>query len=172
MATRPRRLFALDQNFPEPIVDAFAAHIRGGEIVPVRRIREDLPTFDDWQLMLELHNDARPWDGLITGDHRMLALAKEMTVLSQTQLTLVVVKGQGHNPVRAAGLLLAHLDHICHHTNPEVPQVWRLSVAQKSPDAPLLWLERIAASQKTTVSELLAQNKVPASELRSGSRRP
>jgi hypothetical protein len=47
----------------------------------------------------------------------MLSLAKEMTVLSQTGLTLVVAKGQGHNPIRAVGLL-CHLAHICHHTQP------------------------------------------------------
>jgi hypothetical protein len=32
-------------------------------------------------LLRELHVDQRPWDGLITNDDKMLALAKEMSLM-------------------------------------------------------------------------------------------
>jgi len=35
-----RRLFALDHNFPEPLLDALSASIPEAELVPVRRIDE------------------------------------------------------------------------------------------------------------------------------------
>jgi hypothetical protein len=89
------------------------------ELVPVRAIYASWATLDDWELLLALHRHERRWDGLMTNDDAMLSLAKEMTVLSQTGLTLVVAKGEGHNPIRAVGALLCHLPHICHHTTPE-----------------------------------------------------
>jgi hypothetical protein len=49
-------------------------------------------------------------------------------------LSLVVAKGQGHNPIRAVGVLLCHLAHICHHTVPGTAQIWNLKVAQKNHD--------------------------------------
>ena len=48
---------------------------------------------DDWELFLALHRLHPRWDGLITNDDTLLAQPKEMTVLSQTHLTLVVAKG-------------------------------------------------------------------------------
>lgn len=86
-AQRPRRLFALDQNFPEPVLGAVATAIPMAELVPVRAIHPELSDVDDWQLLLALHRDSRPWDGLITNDANMLRLPKEMTVLAQTNLT-------------------------------------------------------------------------------------
>jgi hypothetical protein len=63
-------------------------------------------------------------DGMITNDDAMLS--------HQTGLTLVVAKGEGHNPIRAVGTLLCHLSHICHHTRHGTAQIWTLRVAQKN----------------------------------------
>jgi hypothetical protein len=90
-----RRLFAIDHNFPEPLI-ATLADILPAEFVPVRKIDDSFSDLADWQLLLELHRHERPWDGLVTNDDAMLSLAKEMTVLQQTQLTLVIAKGEGH----------------------------------------------------------------------------
>ena len=162
---KPRRLFALDQNFPEPIVDCLSSYIVQSELVPIRRVRDDLPRLDDWRLFIELHRHERPWDGLVTNDDKLLALPKEMTVLSQTNLTLVVVKSQGHNPIRATGILLSHIDHICHHTNSSDAQIWVLGVAQKQHESPADHLERIARNEKRTVEQVFAAHRVPAADL-------
>jgi hypothetical protein len=163
--SRPRRLFALDQNFPEPIVDCLASYVVSAELVPIRRIHGEMSRLDDWQLMVALHNHERAWDGLITNDDKLLALPKEMTVLGQTRLTLVVVRSQGHNPVRATGVLLSHLDHVCHHTTPDGAQIWVLGVSQKQPEAPRDRLERIARNENKTVAQLVSENSLPASAL-------
>jgi hypothetical protein len=53
----PRRL-ALDQNFPEPIVDGLADWLASdAELVPIRRIDDRMATLDDWEVLLALHSD-------------------------------------------------------------------------------------------------------------------
>lgn len=103
---------------------------------------------------------------MITNDDAMLSLPKEMTVLDQTGLTLVVAKGEGHNPVRAVGTLLCHMSHICHHTTRGTPQIWKLRVTQKDADPVRDYLEAIAAKSRTTVNKLVADHKLSAAELR------
>lgn len=136
------------------------------ELVPVRAIDASWATLDDWELLLALHRHERRWDGLITNDDAMLSLAKEMTVLSQTGLTLVVAKGEGHNPIRAVGALLCHLPHICHHTTPEHAQIWTLRVAQKNHEEVQAYLDKIAQRSSTTVAKIVGDNRVPNSQLR------
>jgi hypothetical protein len=161
-----RRLFALDHNFPQPILSAMTVALPQVELVAVRDIDPTFADLDDWELLRELHRHERPWDGMITNDDAMLSLPKEMTVLDQTGLTLVVAKGEGHNPIRAIGTLLCHLSHICHHTTPGAAQIWKLRVAQKNADPVRGYLEAIAEKTRTTVSKLIADHRLPASELR------
>jgi hypothetical protein len=55
----PRR-FALDQNFPEPIVDGLADWLApDAELVPIRRIDARMATLDDWEVLAALHADDR-----------------------------------------------------------------------------------------------------------------
>jgi hypothetical protein len=158
--------FALDQNYPAPVIQAFGVMMPYVNLAPVAEIDPALAELDDWELFLALHRHQPPWDGLITNDDSLLAQPKEMTVLSQTHLTLVVAKGEGHSPVRSVGLLLAHLGHICHHSRRDRAQVWKLSVAQKDYEEPRAYLERIALKSKTTVDDLVRTHKLPAKELR------
>lgn len=161
-----KRLFALDHNFPEPVLAAFASVMPTVEVVPVRLIDSAWAELDDWELILRIHRHPRAWDGLITNDDAMLSLPKEMTVLSQTGLTLVVARGEGHNPIRAVGTLLCHLPHICHQTKVGIPQVWNLRVAQKNHDEVHDYLEKMATKNKTSVASLMAAHRVPAADLK------
>jgi hypothetical protein len=69
------RRFALDQNFPEPIVDALAAWLHAdAKLVPIRTIDARMATIDDWEILHALHAADERWDGLITTDARMLNL--------------------------------------------------------------------------------------------------
>ena len=119
-----RRLFALDHNFPQPVLAAMSDALPQVELVPVRDI--------------------------------------------DPGLTLVVAKGEGHNPVRAIGTLLCHLSHICHHTTRGTAQIWKLRVAQKNAEPARDYLETIAAKSRTTIQKLVTEHKLSASELRRG----
>ena len=83
-------LFALDQNFPQPIVEVLSEFMAEAELVAVADIDDRLTNIDDWELLLALHHHAREWDGLITTDSGMLSMPRELSVLMQTHLTLVV----------------------------------------------------------------------------------
>lgn len=165
-STIQRRLFALDHNFPGPILSAFADALPSVELVPISNIDGGFADLDDWELLRELHRHKRRWDGLITNDDSMLALPREMSVLSQTGLTLVVAKGQGHHPIRAVGVLLCHLDYICHHSAPGTAQVWSLRVAQKNYEPATNYLDKIAERESTTTAKLYAANKLSDADLR------
>jgi hypothetical protein len=108
------RLFALDKNFPQPIVSVLSADFQAdATLVPLDWIDSRMSPLDDWELLLALHHHAHPWDGLITTDTSMLARGPELATLIQTKLTLVVAVAAGHNPVKASGLLFAYLVGIC-----------------------------------------------------------
>jgi hypothetical protein len=155
------KLFALDQNFPEPIVQALDDFIPEAELVPLRQIDPLLVAeIDDWQVLLALHHHAQPWDGLITTDSGILNLPREIAVLPQTALTLVVAEGAGHDPIKATGLLFTHLTYICRQTTPDHGQVWALSARNRPGQDPWHLLERIAEHQNRNVEGLWAESRL------------
>ena len=159
------RLFALDHNFPSPIVSVLAGFQTDAELVRVDRIDPRLADLDDWELLLALHHHERPWDGLITTDRSMLRQPLELVTLIQTKLTLVVAVDAGHNPVKASGLLFAHLQNICRRTDPAEPQVWQLSARGMPADVPWNILARHAAHSGRTASQLWRESKLSAEQL-------
>lgn len=160
----PRR-FALDKNFPQPIVDALVDFQADAQLVPLDKIDKRVSTLDDWQLLLALHHHADPWDGLITTDSSMLTQGRELAALLQTKLTLVVAVGSGHNPVKASGLLFAYLAGICQRTTPERPQIWRLNAANRAHEEPWDLMRRFAEHNGRSVDEVWSEYKLSHQEL-------
>lgn len=145
-------LFALDQNFPQPIVEALNEFVPEAELVPLGDIDPRLTAdLDDWEVLLSLHHHARAWDGMITNDGGILRLPREMAVIRQTNLTLVVARAAGHDPLRATGLLFMHLSYICRETTPDRPQVWDLTAQNRPAKDPWTYLESIAEHTNRTV---------------------
>ncbi len=108
----------------------------------------------------------RPWDGLITTDHDMLSLPKELSVLCQSRLSLVIAVAAGHDPIKATGLVLAHINGICSQTRPEAPQIWRLRTMAKPPEDPWAFITKIADRQGETATTLYARERLAARQLR------
>jgi hypothetical protein len=158
-------LFALDQNFPEPIVAALDEYIVEADLVPVRTIDRQLAEMDDWELLLALHHHARPWDGLITTDSAMLRQPRELAVANQTNLTLVVAHDAGHDPIKATGLLFTHLGWIARQTRPDVPQIWQLVAKNRLAMEPWTFFERIASHTSRTADQVWRAGRVSAAEL-------
>lgn len=162
------RLFALDHNFPEPIVEVLSEVQEGGgdaDLISVSDIDPRMADLDDWEIMLALHHHERPWDGLITTDSSILNQPPELAVLIQTKLTLVVAMDAGDNPIKATGLLFAYLGGICGRTDPETPQVWKLSAANRPAHRPWDELKRAAEHQHENVEDLWRENRLSEAEL-------
>ena len=119
-------LFALDHNYPMPIIERARPYLRDVELVSIGDIDSRLPKFDDWELLLALHHHPLEWDGLISNDTSMLDQERELAVLGYTHLTLVAPVAAGHDPIRSTGLVLAHIEDIASRTTSRKPQVWRL----------------------------------------------
>jgi hypothetical protein len=124
-----------------------------------------MPDLDDWQLLLALHHHQRPWDGLITTDSSMLNQARELATLVQTKLTVVVAAESGHNPVRASGLLFAHLAWICKRTRPDVAQAWTLRATPRQHDEPWELLRRHADHKNRPLQDVWSEYRLTAEEL-------
>ena len=120
-------LFALDQNFPEPIVEALNEYIVEAEFVSVRDIDPLLAKIDDWEILLSLHYHERGWDGLVTTDSGMLRQPREVAVIRQTNLTLVVAHDAGHDPIKATVCSSRTLPGSAERREPTVPRSGRSS---------------------------------------------
>lgn len=155
-----RRRFALDKNFPEPIVGVLAGFQADAELVPLDRIDPRMSTLDDWELLLALHNHADAWDGLVTTDSSMLSQAPELATLIQTKLTLVVAIAAGHDPVKASGLVFAYLAGICQRTTSERAQIWRLNAANRPHEDAWDLLDRFAQHQNRSTDDVWAEFKL------------
>jgi hypothetical protein len=154
-------LFALDQNFPQPIVESLCDWLEvDAELTPIAEIHEDMATLDDWEVLLALHTDGRSWDGLITTDARMLNLPRELAVLCQTRLTLVVAVAAGHDPIKATGLVLAHISNVCQRTRTDRAQVWRLATVARDADNPWDYLDRAARRRGETANEAFTRERL------------
>lgn len=137
-------LFALDHNYPAPIIAQAKPYLREVELVPIGDIDSRLPDLDDWELLLALHHHSRDWDGMISNDTSMLEQERELAVLGYTHLTLVAPVAAGHDPIRSTGLVLAHIEDIAARTTPRKPQVWRLPGRTGGGNHPDQFLERLA----------------------------
>jgi hypothetical protein len=160
------RLFALDQNFPLPIVDSLREWLAAdADLMPIADVHSGMATLEDWEVLLALHTDKRSWDGLITTDSSMLSLPRELSVLCQTKLTLVVAVAAGHDPIKATGLVFAHISNICARTRADTAQVWRLATTAKPAEDPWQHLGRVAKRRGETAQEAFARERLDADEL-------
>jgi hypothetical protein len=159
------RLFALDHNFPQPIVDVLLEFQEDAELVRIDAIDPRMPDLDDWEILLALVHHARPWDGLVTTDSSILNQPLELAVLIQTKLTLVVVQAAGHNPVKACGLLFAHLAGICKRTRHDRPQVWTPAAAERRNGEPWEILKRVADHRNEDATALFDTHRLSPAQL-------
>ena len=159
------RLFALDHNFPDPIVGVLTEYQSDARLVRVDQIDPRMPDLDDWELLLSLHLHGDSWDGLITTDSSILNQGPELATLIQTGLTLVVAIASGHDPVKASGLLFAYLGGICQRTQPDQPQVWTLNAASNPHREPWDFLKRFAQHNNRSANDVWAEFKLSPTDL-------
>ena len=159
MPTPP--VFVLDHNFPETAV--WQIPMPEMVIRPLRVIHPDLVrNTEDWELLRDLRLRGGV-DGLITLDAGMVNLEKEMVVLHQSRLSLVVFEGVENDPLVAAGLLLVHAPTIARQTSPRRAQLWVLRrPATRPPENPQQRINTIAARLHVTPEELYARNRLPS----------
>jgi hypothetical protein len=156
--------FALDEDFPDTIIEALGIGVPEAELVPIRKIDPRLRQMDDWELLLSLYHLGE-WDGMVSTDSRMLKLPRELAVIHQTHLTLVTIEQAGHDPIQAVGLLLVHLPTICRKTVRSRGQIWKLNAQNKNHEDPWTELKRIAEHWQISVNQLFHDHRLSSRDL-------
>lgn len=146
--------FVLDQNFPIQ-----ATGLPWPATISLTRLRDIDPALtrdhEDWQIFRALR-DRGDIDGFITNDANLLDLPREMVMLYQTQLTLVVTKGMTGDPLGATGLLMLHLPEIARQNHP-TPRIYVLSRPRLHLTKVRPVLEGFAAGAGIPIRQLLDQ---------------
>ncbi len=157
--------FGVDQNFPEPLLDAIRGYLPFG-VEMIKKISPLLiENVDDWQVLLALAQ--QKYHGFISLDFEAIALPKEMAVVHQTKLTVVAIEAVGDNPLRAVGQLLIYAKHIERAYRADEPQVFKISPPRLKP--PLTaWncLGEIADRQEKAVAQVFREYRLNDDELK------
>lgn len=164
------RRFALDQGFPLAIVRCLQEYLPS--FVELLHLSEIDPALcrdmADWEVLLSLHHLEPRFDGLIAVDSSILRQPREICVIDQTRMTLVVAERAGHNPVVATGLLLTHLRQIAEGNTGARGQVWRLktSSSPKLYDTSHRFIESLAKRRGEEARDLRLKHELGSDELK------
>ena len=156
--SRPRKaVFLLDQDFPDPVIPT----LPDIDLHPLRRVHPDLTRdHEDWEVLREVKRRGGA-DGLITLDAGMLNQPKEMVVLRQTRLTLVVFRNTNNDPFVAAGLLMVHAPQIVKQLDRRKAQLWVLAKPPTTPDNLWARIGALARHQSLSADALMRRERIP-----------
>ncbi len=144
--------FVLDQNFPIQATSLpWPAPITMTKLGDIDRSLTR--AHEDWEIFQAL-SERGDVDGFITNDASLLSLHREMVMLSQTKLTLVVTKDCAGDPLGATGLLMSHLPQIAKQNHP-TPRIYVLP-------RPKLGLTKV----KNHLDELALAAGIPTKQLK------
>lgn len=154
---------ALDQNFPEPILRCLDEYVVDVRLVPLRSIDSRLPTLDDRELVIALHQLG--WQGLVTNNYRMLKNPKELAAILKTKLTVFAVDGVGDDPIRATGAVLLDLPGALKRVQPDRAQVFWMRPRNPLPQDPWELFTVAAGHQQREANDLYTDWHVTDDEL-------
>jgi hypothetical protein len=128
-----RPTFALDENFPQPVLrEAIDKFVLGIEIVLLVDLDPSfLGAYQDHELIATLAK--RGVEGLITCDDNMVDRSEVLDAIEQARFSVVTCRRVGDDPVRASGLLLVHLPDVAKRHDRSHPQIWRLGTIESRP---------------------------------------
>lgn len=148
--------FVLDQNFPMQTVGLpWPPNVRLTRLVEIDP--ELTHDHDDWEVFRAL-GQRGSIDGFITNDANILNAAREMVVLSQTRLVLIVTDGVGHDALRATGLIMTYLSQIVAQLNALTtrrPLIYTLKPTNTVADAIDKQIAKLAQRERLTWKELV-----------------
>jgi hypothetical protein len=151
--------FALDQNFPVPLVNAMADFIPPDlELLHVHKLDPAFSELSDADLILAL--SAQGIDCLITTDYHMLDDPQTVAAMVAAKMNVIVVESAGHDPLRASGALFLELPGIAGRLAGREGQV--IYIPKYKPRVPRpAWnyLTEIASKHDTTAGELFKEHR-------------
>ena len=157
MAKGRRPQFVLDQSFPDSSL--LQTRLPDIDLVPLRTLYPDLThDHDDWQVLQQLRARGGA-DAFVTVDAKMLSLEKEMVVLEQSRLTLVVFKDVDNDPLTAGALLVAASGRLARALDRRHSQVFQIHLPRIYPEKPQSRLEDIAKRRGGTAAAMRREHR-------------
>lgn len=153
-------VLVLDQDFPTNLYDKLPWP--GVTLTPLRDLHPDLTAdSEDWEVLSQLRIRGGV-DGFVTCDAKMLKLEKEMCILHQSKLALVVCDDDRSDPFVSTGLLMIHLPIIVNQLRIGTPQLWVLKrPATRAPERPWDRVHQFAAAKGVAAQHLFDAHKLP-----------
>ena len=149
---------ALDHNFPIPIVRALGEGIAEATLAPIAEIDARMGDLDDHEVVRAVAH--RGYDMLVSCDRDYFEEAAVLTAVLQCRLSVVVVQGQGHDPVAASGLLLAYVKHLAAQFDKEHAQIFKLRVGRPRASDPWDAMKTLAEREKISADALYKKHRV------------
>jgi hypothetical protein len=144
---------ALDQNFPQPLLEAIAPWLPPDlELVYVTDIDPRLSRVSDRRLFIALWQLG--FDGLVTNNYKMLNIDEEIAAIVKTKATVVATTGMGDDPIRPAGALLLELPDLESRIVPGRSNVFLLTYDHRQPKDGWDFLKLVAQRQRMQAPEL------------------
>lgn len=153
----------MDHNFPVPILEAMSPWITETKLIPIRQIDSRLPTLDDRELIIALHQLG--YRGLVTNDYNMLKNPGELAAIIATRITVFAVVGLGHDPVRATGAFLLELPSACKAMQSGTRGVFWLRPRDPRPQDPYELFKRAAQQRNQDHRQLYSRVRPSDGEL-------
>jgi len=153
-------VLVLDQDFPTNLY----SHLPwpGVTLTPLRDLHPDLTAdHEDWEVLSQLRIRGGV-DGFITCDAKMLKLEKEVSVLHQSRLALIVCDDDRSDPFVSTGMLMIHLPIILGQLRIGTPQLWVLKRPKtQPPERPWDRVQRFADAKGVAAQHLFDDHKLP-----------
>lgn len=144
---------ALDQNFPTPVVSAMQDFMPPAfQFEHIPKIDTRMSRLSDRELIICLHQ--KGYDGLISGNYRMLYEPDEVAAMVKTKMTMILMKQMGDNMLRASGALFLELPGLDKRIRPGKSNVFLLSYDRRTPQGAWDYLSDIAAHRSQTPQQL------------------
>jgi hypothetical protein len=124
-------VLALDQNFPQPILDALAQYMPDIHLEHLSRIDRRLGDLEDHELVVALYQAG--YEGLVTNNYKMLNDPRVLVALMKTKLTVFAIEGAGDDPIRATGAVFLDLPGAISRRDPSKPHVFWLRPRNPQP---------------------------------------
>jgi hypothetical protein len=160
-----RLRLALDENFPEPLLEDLRPWLpQDIEVVHINRIDPRLrgPEMGDRRLLIALHQLG--FDGLITNNWRMLNIPWETAAVVATRAVLIAMQEMGDDPIRATGALLLELPGLSNRLSAGV-NVFLLHYARRPARDGWVFLQQAADREGLSVNTLYDEVRVSPKEL-------
>ncbi len=153
-----RVTFALDQNFPQPILQQVRGFIPQADMLSISEIDAALARVEDCELVSALGR--RGFSAVVTNDYHMLRQPGVLLAAQRRQVSIVAIEALGHDSVRATGAFLLDLPAIAKRIAASAkPMIFRIGHTSPTPHSISVEFENWARAASKKPKDLIREDQ-------------